>query len=90
MVWNVIGEGQTNRAIQDDSDETKHIASITAKNGKIVIAVVDGEMMIRRLEKSLSRLTLISECAERSVLEISEFQNCEIWGVVTYVIKDVS
>ena len=64
--------------------------SITAKNGKIVIAVVDGEMMIRRLEKSLNRLTLISECAERSAMEISEFQNCEIWGVVTYVIKDVS
>ena len=64
--------------------------SITAKNGKIVIAVVDGEMMIRRLEKSFSKLTLISECAERSAMEISEFQNCEIWGVVTYVIKDVS
>lgn len=62
--------------------------SISAKNGKIVIAVVDGEMMIRRLEKTGDKLRLIPESDLLSPLEIDEFQSCEIWGVVTYVIKE--
>ena len=62
--------------------------SIPAKNGKIVIAVVDGEMMIRRLEKTGDKLRLLPESDLLSPLEIDEFQSCEIWGVVTYVIKE--
>lgn len=35
--------------------------SIKPVNGKIVIAVIDGEMLIRRYEKTLNKLLLIPE-----------------------------
>ena len=61
--------------------------SIKPTNGKIVIAVVDGEMLIRRLEKSINKMRLISETTKISSIEVSEFSDLVIWGVVTYVIK---
>jgi len=63
--------------------------SIKADNGKVVIAVLDGEMLIRRFEKTLNRMRLIPETARLSPIEVNEFTDCVIWGVVTYVIKNV-
>ena len=60
--------------------------SIKAENGKIVIAILDGEMLIRRFEKTLNRLRLIPETTKLSPIDVSEFTDCKIWGVVTYVI----
>lgn len=65
--------------------------SLKPINGKVVIAVLDGEMLIRRLEKLNSRVRLVPESSSGlSAIEISE--SCEgfgIWGVVTYVIHAV-
>ena len=63
--------------------------SIKADNGKVVIAVLDGEMLIRRFEKTLNRMRLIPETARLSPIDVNEFTDCVIWGVVTYVIKNV-
>ena len=63
--------------------------SIKAENGKIVIAVLDGEMLIRRFERKLNALRLIPETARLSAIDVNEFMDCQIWGVVTYVIKNV-
>jgi len=63
--------------------------SIKAENGKIVIAVLDGEMLIRRFERKLNRLRLIPETARLSPIDVSEFTDCQIWGVVTYVIHSL-
>ena len=63
--------------------------SIKAENGKIVIAVLDGEMLIRRFERKLNALRLIPETARLSAIDVNEFMDCKIWGVVTYVIKNV-
>jgi DNA polymerase V len=60
--------------------------SIKPVSGKIVIAVVDGEMLIRRLEKTMNRVRLIPETPKLSPIEVSEFSDLVIWGVVTYVI----
>ena len=64
--------------------------SIKAVKGKIVIAIVDGEMLIRRLEKTMNRMRLIPETTKLSPIEVSEFCDALIWGVVTYVIKSLS
>lgn len=61
--------------------------SVKPVNGKIVIAIVDGEMLIRRLEKTMNRLRLIPETPKLSPIEVSEFSELVIWGVVTYTIK---
>ncbi len=63
--------------------------SILCKNGQVVIAVIDGEMLIRRYEKSFNKLRLVPECGRLAPLEVNEMQDCSIWGVVTYVIKDM-
>lgn len=56
-------------------------------SGKIIIAVVDGEMLIRRYERTINKVRLIPETPKLSPMEISEYSDFSIWGVVTYVIK---
>lgn len=63
--------------------------SLTPQNGKIVIAVIDGEMLIRRYEKTINRLRLVPETARLSPIEVSEFCDFKIWGVVIYIIRNV-
>ena len=63
--------------------------SIKPQNGKIVVAVIDGEMLIRRYEKTMNRLRLIPETSKLATLEVSEFMDFKIWGVVTYIIRSV-
>jgi DNA polymerase V len=63
--------------------------SIKPLNGKIVIAVIDGEMLIRRYEKTINSLRLIPETPKLSPIEINEFNDFKIWGVVIYIIRNV-
>jgi DNA polymerase V len=64
--------------------------SAKAANGKVVIATLNGEMLIRRLEKTFNKIRLIPETPRLSPIEVdlsgSEFS---IWGVVTYVIHSL-
>jgi DNA polymerase V len=64
--------------------------SIKAANGKIVIAVLNGEMLIRRFEKTFNKLRLVPETNRLAPIDVDT--SCEefyIWGVVTYVIHHV-
>ena len=64
--------------------------SIKPQNGKIVIAVIDGEMLIRRYEKTINRLRLVPETSKLSAIEVSEFMDFKIWGVVVYIIRSLA
>ena len=61
--------------------------SVKATSGKVVIATLNGEMLIRRLEKTFNKIRLVPETDRLSPIDVdlsgSEFS---IWGVVTYVI----
>ncbi len=61
--------------------------SIKPSNGKVVIAVVDGEMLIRRYQKTFNKLLLISETKKSSTIDVSEFSDFKVWGVVVYLIR---
>ena len=63
--------------------------SIKPMNGKIVIAVIDGEMLIRRYEKTINRLRLIPETPKLAAIDVSEFMDFKIWGVVICVIRNM-
>jgi DNA polymerase V len=63
--------------------------SIKPQNGKIVIAVIDGEMLVRRYEQSFNKLRLVPETKKLSPIEISEFMDFKIWGVVSGVIRSL-
>jgi DNA polymerase V len=61
--------------------------SVKATSGKVVIAVLNGDMLIRRFEKTNGNIRLITDSNKLSPICIDA--TCEdfaIWGVVTYVI----
>jgi DNA polymerase V len=63
--------------------------SIKPKNGKIVIAVIDGEMLIRRYEQSLNKLRLVPDTPKLSAIDVSEFSDFKIWGVVIHIVRSL-
>ena len=84
----VSGSSMINAGIYD-GDIVIVDRSLKPQNGKIVIAVIDGEMLIRRYEKTMNRLRLIPETTKLSAIDISEFMDFKIWGVVVYIIRNV-
>lgn len=61
--------------------------SLKAGNGKIVIAILNGDMLIRRFEKTNNNVRLLTDSTKLSPIHIDN--TCEdfaVWGVVTYVI----
>jgi DNA polymerase V len=63
--------------------------SINNVNGKVVIAILNGEMMIRRLEKTMNKIRLIPETNRLSVIDVDPFAEFAVWGVVVYAIHAV-
>lgn len=84
----VSGNSMINAGIYD-GDIVIVDRSLKPQNGKIVIAVIDGEMLIRRYEKTINSLRLIPETAKLSPIEVNEFNDFKIWGVVIYIIRNV-
>jgi DNA polymerase V len=60
--------------------------SLEAISGKVVIAVVDGELTVKRLRKHRNKLWLMPENPNFQPIEIGENVDLHIWGVVTNVI----
>jgi DNA polymerase V len=61
--------------------------SLKATNGKVVIAILNGDMLIRRFEKTNKSVKLVTDSNKLSPIHIDD--TCEefaVWGVVTYVI----
>lgn len=63
--------------------------SITNVNGKVVIAVLNGEMMVRRLERTINRIRLVPETTSLAIIEVDPFAEFAVWGVVVYSIHGV-
>jgi len=84
----VSGNSMINAGIFND-DIVIVDRSIKPKNGKIVIAILDGELLIRRYEESINRLRLVPETNNLSAIDVSEFSDFKIWGVVTCVVRMV-
>ena len=57
-----------------------------AESGDVVIAVLDGELTVKRLVLEGDRGRLVAENPAYPAIEISQERGCEIWGVVTSVI----
>ncbi len=83
----VTGNSMTDAGIYD-GDIAIVDRSIKPSDGKVVIAVVDGEMLIRRLEQRLNRMRLIPESPGLKPIEVNEFSEVSLWGVVVYTIHN--
>lgn len=60
-----------------------------AVHGKIVVAVLDGEMTVKRLHIRKNVRMLLPENPKYCALHIESGQELQIWGVVTGVVKRV-
>jgi DNA polymerase V len=63
--------------------------SLSPDNHKIVIAAIDGELTVKRLEKRRTATFLMPENPDYTPIPITEESNVTIWGVVTNVIHPV-
>lgn len=81
----VEGFSMVNAGIQPD-DLLIVDRALEAINNKIVIAIVDGELTVKRLNIVDNIYWLIPENPSFSPIQISENIDFVIWGVVTYVI----
>jgi DNA polymerase V len=63
--------------------------SINPTNGKIVIAVLDGELTVKRLRFKDNQAYLMPENSSFRPIKVSPDSDFSIWGVVTNVIHPV-
>ena len=83
----VKGESMINSGIQN-RDLIIVDKSLTAKPGNIVIAMIDGEFTVKRLEKKNDELYLKSENDNYPDFNFQNHNEIQIWGVVTYSIHN--
>ena len=63
--------------------------SLTPNPGNIVLAVVDGEFTVKRVDIVDDKLFLIPENPRLKPMEVAEGSTFQVWGVVTFVIHKV-
>jgi len=62
--------------------------SITPRSNTIVIAYIDGEFTVKRYVKNNNSITLYPANTQYNPIDINEYTDFLIWGVVTYVIHE--
>ena len=61
----------------------------TATNNSIIIAVLNGELTVKRLVKNKDTISLVPENPEYDTISVTEDMQFEVWGVVIHVIHTV-
>jgi len=79
------GHSMTEAGISD-GDELLVDRSKRPRDGDVVVAVLDGQLTIKRLQISAGRVTLKSESAEHPDIVVPELSELVIWGVATFSI----
>jgi DNA polymerase V len=60
--------------------------AIEPSDSSIVIAVLNGEFLVKRFRRDSNGCRLLSENPSYPAIELKEGMHLEVWGVVTYVI----
>jgi DNA polymerase V len=81
----IRGEAMIGAGIHD-GDVVIVDRSLKPDSGKVVIASLNGEMLIRRFEKNFNKVRLIPETNKLATIDIDPYAEFSVWGVVTYVI----
>jgi DNA polymerase V len=83
FVVRASGHSMTGAGIAD-GDEVLVDRSKIRRDGDVVVAVLDGELTIKRLHITTSGVTLRSENTEHPDVVVPELAELTIWGVATY------
>jgi len=84
----VAGDSMTGAGI-NHNDILVVDRSLEPANGKVVIAVLNGELTVKRLFRNGESFRLVPDNPAYPALELTEGESCEIWGVVTSVIHSL-
>lgn len=84
----VAGDSMVNAGIFD-GDLLIVDRSLEPTPGKIVIAAVNGELTVKRLEKTPQGLFLVAENNAYKPIALGDADQVHIWGVVLYTIHSV-
>jgi DNA polymerase V len=60
--------------------------SLQATEGRVVIAVVEGELTVKRLHQIQDKILLCADNPDYAPIEVTEAMDLIVWGVVTNVI----
>ena len=58
--------------------------SLKAVNGKIIVAIAQGELLVRRLQVQGNRVSLLAENKSFAPIHLETNQQQFVWGVVVY------
>ena len=83
-----VGESMTGENI-NSGDILVVDRAIESVNGRIVIAVVDGELTVKRFRQRNGRVFLEPANPAFKPVEIQPDSDFEVWGVVTFIIHKV-
>jgi DNA polymerase V len=60
--------------------------SLEARDGRVIIAVVNGELLVKRLRRSGECVYLVADNPDYPAMLITEAMDFQVWGVVTNVV----
>ncbi|WP_028534460.1 LexA family protein [Paludibacterium yongneupense] len=84
----VKGDSMRDAAI-NDGDLLLVDRALPPRHGKVVVAVLNGELTVKRLELGKTGMRLMPENPDYAPIEVAEDASLFIWGVVTRVIHQV-
>ena len=61
--------------------------SVEPTDSKIVVAAINGELVVRRVKQNRRQLRLLSEKPNCQTIYITKHTEFQIWGVVTHAIR---
>ncbi|WP_461210331.1 LexA family protein [Desulfocurvus sp. DL9XJH121] len=70
-------------------DELVVDRALTARDGDVVIAALNGELTVKRIRRRDGAVWLLPENPAYRPLRVDEGADFELWGVVTYVLHKV-
>lgn len=70
-----------------DGDEVIVDRGLSARHGDVVVAVVDGELTLKRLELVQGGVRLLAENPAYPPIELRELSELTIWGVAVHGIR---
>ena len=73
----------------DDQDILVIDKSLEPQNGKIAVCYIDGEFTLKRINIRKKEIFLMSANTDFQPIRVTEDNDFLIWGIVTYVIKQV-
>ena len=84
----VKGHSMKNASINDE-DVLIVDRSLPVRNGDIVVAVIDGELTVKRFNKLKDKIILQAENPDFPPIVIANERDFSIWGVATTVIHSL-